>query len=229
MLVVIKYAPNTERGFSNLEASFATDGRDYCGGVDQLGRARGPLDAGSDGRHGSRLPAGRRCAASCTASPPVTTGPPMRRADGRQHADHPASSPHAVACGGTRLIAEDGRRISEEAWNELRVGQGATGRRGQRSLRGTAIPVRSRYPPASVNDGRHGRGVPDVAGNADPLTGYVVHHRGVDSIVGGTSAVAPLWTALFARGRGGERPPPRQRAARPVRRARRRVHRRHRR
>lgn len=52
--------------------------------------------------------------------------------------------------------------------------------------------------PVSTDTGVQGRGVPDVAGNADPLTGYVIHHCGVDVVVGDTSAVAPLWTALFA-------------------------------
>lgn len=52
----------------------------------------------------------------------------------------------------------------------------------------------------SVNPGaRTGRGVPDVAGNADPNTGYIIQvdfSRPVP--YGGTSAVAPLWAALIA-------------------------------
>ncbi len=43
------------------------------------------------------------------------------------------------------------------------------------------------------------RGVPDVAGDADPVTGYVVRVDGQDMVIGGTSAVAPLWAALVAR------------------------------
>ena len=43
------------------------------------------------------------------------------------------------------------------------------------------------------------RGVPDIAGNADPETGYEVRVDGSDSVIGGTSAVAPLWAALLAR------------------------------
>src|SRR3546814_14306478 len=43
------------------------------------------------------------------------------------------------------------------------------------------------------------RGVPDVAGDADPVTGYRVRIDGVDRVVGGTSAVAPMWAALIAR------------------------------
>jgi kumamolisin len=43
------------------------------------------------------------------------------------------------------------------------------------------------------------RGVPDVAGDADPDTGYDVRIDGEDTVIGGTSAVAPLWAALIAR------------------------------
>ena len=43
-----------------------------------------------------------------------------------------------------------------------------------------------------------GRGVPDVAGDADPVTGYQVLVSGQQQVVGGTSAVAPLWAALVA-------------------------------
>ena len=54
--------------------------------------------------------------------------------------------------------------------------------------------------PPSVNPGNHvGRGVPDVAGNADPSTGYQVLADGQQGVVGGTSAVAPLWAGLIAR------------------------------
>jgi kumamolisin len=41
--------------------------------------------------------------------------------------------------------------------------------------------------------------VPDVAGNADPLTGYRVVVDGKQQTFGGTSAVAPLWAGLIAR------------------------------
>jgi kumamolisin len=38
-----------------------------------------------------------------------------------------------------------------------------------------------------------------VAGNADPTTGYQILSGGQAQVVGGTSAVAPLWAALVAR------------------------------
>jgi len=88
--------------------------------------------------------------------------------------------------------------VSEEAWNELRGGDGATGGGVSEHFEVPRYQSGAGVRPLSADDGRAGRGVPDVAGNADPLTGYVIHHRGVDIVVGGTSAVAPLWTALFA-------------------------------
>ena len=43
------------------------------------------------------------------------------------------------------------------------------------------------------------RGVPDVAGDADPHTGYTIEYQGtLEEGVGGTSAVAPLWAGFTA-------------------------------
>jgi subtilase family serine protease len=53
--------------------------------------------------------------------------------------------------------------------------------------------------PAPAPAGARGRGVPDVAGNADPVTGYKIVANGQGTSVGGTSAVAPLWAGLIAR------------------------------
>lgn len=53
--------------------------------------------------------------------------------------------------------------------------------------------------PARVGGGGSGRGVPDVAGDADPATGYQVLVDGHRLTIGGTSAVAPLWAALVCR------------------------------
>jgi kumamolisin len=53
--------------------------------------------------------------------------------------------------------------------------------------------------PPSVNPGgKQGRGVPDVAGDADPTTGYLIRVDHREVVFGGTSAVAPLWAALIA-------------------------------
>ena len=57
----------------------------------------------------------------------------------------------------------------------------------------------SAHVPSSANTGGGpGRGVPDVAANADPDSGYQIRADGDDLVVGGTSAVAPLFAALSA-------------------------------
>ncbi len=123
--------------------------------------------------------------------------------DGAQHVDFPASSPHALACGGTSLqVASASTPLSETVWND---GSGATG--GGVSDAFTAPAWQTGVGvPARVGGGS-GRGVPDVAGDADPATGYQVLVDGQPMVIGGTSAVAPLWAALTARlGQGLGRP-----------------------
>lgn len=109
-------------------------------------------------------------------------------AGGELQVDFPSSSPSVVGCGGTRLSTS-----AEVVWNELASGNGATG--GGFSAH-FAVPAYQRSLPAFAK--ADGRGVPDVAGNADPLTGYQVRVDGQDVVIGGTSAVAPLWAGLTA-------------------------------
>jgi kumamolisin len=116
--------------------------------------------------------------------------------DGANHADFPASSPHVLACGGTSLHATAKAVKSETVWNNG-SGAGATGG-GVSDV--FALPSwQSKAGVPAASGGKHGRGVPDVAGNADPHTGYEVLVDGTRAVYGGTSAVAPLWAALVAR------------------------------
>ena len=86
---------------------------------------------------------------------------------------------------------------SEVVWNESASNEGATGGGVSNAF---ALPSyqSSVGIPANPNTGFVGRGTPDVAGNADPVTGYQVLVDGQSEVVGGTSAVAPLWAALTA-------------------------------
>jgi len=111
--------------------------------------------------------------------------------DGKPHVDFPSSSPHAIACGGTRLALSGTAIASETVWNDG-AGGGATG--GGISA---AFPRPTWQATAGVPPG--GRGVPDVAGDADPQSGYIVRVDGTASVIGGTSAVAPLYAGLLAR------------------------------
>src|SRR3954451_6134471 len=118
-----------------------------------------------------------------------------RVTDGEAHVDFPAASPWVLACGGTRLEASAGAITSEVTWNE--PGHGATGG-GVSRFFATPSYQSSAHVPTQVDTGRPGRGVPDVAGDADPLTGYRVRVDGQDMVIGGTSAVAPLYAGLVA-------------------------------
>jgi len=108
--------------------------------------------------------------------------------DGKSHVEFPASCPHVLAVGGTRLTAANGTITSETAWNGG-VQSGATG--GGYS----AVFARPAWQAAVATQA--GRGVPDVACNADPETGSNILIDGQLEVLGGTSAAAPLWAGLF--------------------------------
>ena len=118
------------------------------------------------------------------------------------HVDFPASSPHALACGGTSLRGDAGTGVisSETVWNDGASG-GATGGGVSDAFGLPSWQAAAGVPaPAGAAAGTAaGRGVPDVAGCADPATGYQVRVDGKSMVVGGTSAVAPLWAALISR------------------------------
>lgn len=120
-----------------------------------------------------------------------------RETDGQAHVDFPASSPHALACGGTSLKADpnSGQVSAETVWNNG-AGNGATGGGVSTAF---ARPSYQQNIGVPAGRGSGGRGVPDVAADADPQTGYQVRVDGTDTVIGGTSAVAPLWAALIAR------------------------------
>ena len=119
--------------------------------------------------------------------------------DGADHVDFPASSPYALACGGTSVQAANGTIESETVWNDGASG-GASGG-GVSSF--FALPAWQTGQHVTRAQGKtqplQMRGVPDVSGDADPETGYDVRVDGNDMVIGGTSAVAPLWAGLIAR------------------------------
>ena len=107
-----------------------------------------------------------------------------------KHVDFPSSSPNVVGCGGTSLPSLS--PSSEVVWNDGSSG-GATG--GGVSAK-FSLPS---YQAKAGVPGNKMRGIPDVAGCADPNTGWniVVDETGA-TVVGGTSAVAPMWAAIAA-------------------------------
>lgn len=117
--------------------------------------------------------------------------------DGKAHADFPASSPFMLACGGTRLVASGTAITSETVWN-VSPATSATGGGISDVFDLPAYQAGIGVPPSANSGGGVGRGLPDVSAVADPSTGYQVRVDGQDLVIGGTSAVAPLWAGLIA-------------------------------
>lgn len=107
--------------------------------------------------------------------------------DGEQglHVDYPGSSSYVICCGGTTITTQTINGVlsimTETVWNE---GGGASG--GGYSVY-EALPA---YQENIVLQSNF-RGVPDVAMDADPASGYDTPF----GVIGGTSAVAPLMAA----------------------------------
>ena len=106
--------------------------------------------------------------------------------DGKPHVLAPASSSWTVGCGAT-VIADGGAQ--EQAWE--RTGGGFSGRFDLPPWQDVVRVAASRCGVAPA------RGVPDVSGQQSP--GYYVVLDGVELAMGGTSAIAPMWSALTAR------------------------------
>ena len=195
---VVYFAPNSDRGFVDavttaVHASPTPTVVSISWGQSEdswTGQARAALD--------SAFADAAALGVTVTAAA-GDNGSGDRVSDGRSHADFPASSPHALACGGTSLRVDTatGAVSAETVWNDGAQG-GATGG-GVSDAFGLPGWQASAGVPGQAGTGRAGRGVPDVAGNADPRTGYRVRVDGQDTVVGGTSAVAPLWAALICR------------------------------
>ncbi|HEU0002166.1 MAG TPA: S53 family peptidase [Ktedonobacteraceae bacterium] len=96
--------------------------------------------------------------------------------------------PWVTAVGGTSLLRQ-GNNTSEVAWN-------LSG--GGFSQFFTTPDFQKMLPPSVQTLLKGRRGVPDVAADADPLTGLVFYGAGIWSLAGGTSASTPLWAGLMA-------------------------------
>jgi kumamolisin len=105
---------------------------------------------------------------------------------------YPASDPWLTACGGTTVSNVSGLSFTQAVWGGS--GGGVSGH--------FPLPYWQSWAgvPTSVNPAGHvGRGVPDVAGNADPASGYMLILNGATTgPIGGTSAVAPLYAGMVA-------------------------------
>jgi pseudomonalisin len=119
---------------------------------------------------------------------------------------YPASSPYAVAVGGTVLYTNattPTSRFAEYAWpftgggDTLLIGAPAY----QQGTSGLFLPCVATPDGQLTNLGQPCRGVPDVAAQSgDSLTnGYEIVSGGTASQGGGTSLSSPLWAGIWAR------------------------------
>jgi kumamolisin len=192
--VAVYFAPNTDQGFIDA-VSMAV--HDTTNKPSVISISWGGPESSWTAQASTALDAACQAAAAVGVTITVACGD-NGSTDGAtgNNVDFPASSPHVLACGGTTLQGSGTTISSEVVWNELANGEGATGG-GVSTM--FALPTwqqDSNVPAAPSASG--GRGVPDVAGDADPSTGYEIRVDGETTVIGGTSAVAPLWAGLIA-------------------------------
>jgi kumamolisin len=192
--IVVYFAPNTDQGFIDAISSAV---HDTTNKPSVISISWGGPESSWTSQAMTALDAACQSAAALGITITVAAGD-NGSGDGAtgNNVDFPASSPHVLACGGTKLVGSGSTITSEVVWNEQASGEGATGGGVSNVFALPSWQANAKVPSPSGKTG--GRGVPDVCGDADPVTGYQVRVDGQSMVIGGTSAVAPLWAGLIA-------------------------------
>lgn len=194
--IAVYFAPNTDQGFVDAIATAIHDAKNK---PSVISISWGAAEINWTAQAMTALDAACQSAAALGITITVAAGDNGSSdgvTDGKNHVDFPASSPHVLACGGTNLVGSGSSITAETVWNAQGQGGGATGGGVSNFFPLPIWQAGSNVPKPDVHSG--GRGVPDVAGDADPATGYVIRVDGKTMVIGGTSAVAPLWAGLIA-------------------------------
>jgi kumamolisin len=192
--IAVYFAPNTDQGF--LDA-ITTAVHDTTQKPSVISISWGGPESSWTNQAMTAMDAACQSAAALGITITVAAGDDGSTDGGTgNNVDFPASSPHVLACGGTKLDANGATIVSEVVWNELASQEGATGGGVSNIFALPSWQANAHVPASSTSTG--GRGVPDVAGDADPATGYTIRVDSQTSVIGGTSAVAPLWAGLVA-------------------------------
>ena len=194
--IVVYFAPNTDQGFLNAITTAIHDNAHNpsvisisWGASESQWTSQSMQTFNQAFQDGAALGVTVCCAAGDHGSSDGDS-------DGLNHVDFPASSIYALACGGTRLESSKGSITNELVWNN---NDGWATGGGVSEFFDRPEWQRNANVPASLNSGHHvGRGVPDLAADADGQTGYIIIINGQQHVFGGTSAVAPLIAALVA-------------------------------
>jgi len=193
--IVVYFCPNTDQGFID---GIATAVHDTKNKPSVISISWGAPESGWTAQSMTALDAACQSAAALGITITVASGDNGSTdgaTDNANHVDFPASSPHVLGCGGTNLQGSGSTITAETVWNALPNG-GSTGGGVSNFFPLPAWQASAGVPKPTVKTG--GRGVPDVAGDADPNSGYQVRVDGKTFVIGGTSAVAPLWAGLIA-------------------------------
>lgn len=192
--IAVYFAPNTDQGFVDAVTTAIHDSKNN---PSVISISWGSAEVNWTAQAMKALDSACQSAAALGITVTVAAGD-NGSSDGvaGNNVDFPASSPHVLACGGTKLLASNSTVTSEVVWNELANDEGATGGGVSNVFPLPSWQSGAGVPKPANSDG--GRGVPDVAGDADPNTGYSVRVDGQNLVIGGTSAVAPLWAGLVA-------------------------------
>jgi kumamolisin len=193
--IAVYFAPNTDQGF--LDA-ITTAIHDAANKPSVISISWGAAESNWTNQALDNFNEAFTTAAALGISICVASGDSGSRdgeTDGKVHVDFPSSSPYALACGGTHLAVNGNKISSETVWHDSNDSASGGG-------------VSSYFPlpdyqananvPLEIDTKFKGRGVPDVAADADPNTGYNVLVDGQQLVIGGTSAVAPLMAGLIA-------------------------------
>lgn len=171
--ILVFFAPNSDTGIADAIMAVIKDGR-ACAISLSWGQAE------SDWTTAARAATSAAIAAAAAAGIPLfAASGDDGSADGGKgnNCDYPASDPLSLGCGGTTIT-----NAGESAW----------------SYGGGGYSQFYRAQPWQSPSSMPGRGVPDMALDADPNTGYQVVINGKWYVFGGTSAVAPMWASLVA-------------------------------
>jgi hypothetical protein len=124
------------------------------------------------------------------------------------YVNYPASSPHVVAVGGTRLLQSKGVWYSESVWNDGAIKEGKSSGAGATGGGCSSVFAAPLWQQAVADWSAIGcvrRAVADVSADGDPYTGVDVYdstptpsgNKGW-AIVGGTSVASPIIASVFA-------------------------------
>jgi len=196
--IVVYFADNTDAGFLN---AITTAVHDSTNNPSVVSISWGGPESSWTGQAMTSMDEAFQAAAAMGVTVCVAAGDDGSTdgvTDGQNHVDFPASSPNVLACGGTTLVASGNTITSETTWNELANNEGATGGGISDVFPLPSWQANAGVPSSANSNHNVGRGVPDVSGDADPTTGYVTLVDGQSGVIGGTSAVAPLWAGLIA-------------------------------